>query len=220
MRKSSGSHKRPAPVVAVAVDGGPLVTVGDGGVVAVGVALGVGVGDAVGVGLGDGVKVAVGVGVGDAVGVSLGVGVWLGVGVRDGVGVSLGVGVMLGVSVGDGVGVLDEGEPMLEGIQFDILELVDGDDPWVHQRRTDADGLIRIGFRGPARLKVRELLRQSGGQWGITTEARQEGGMWYMTSLGQTVWGGSCADSHVWVGNARTFLPETGGGGASYTLAP
>ena len=117
-------------------------------------------------------------------------------------------------------GRLDVGEPMLAGIGFDILELVPGDDAWVNQRRTDADGIIRISFQGPARLRVRELLRQSGGQWGITTEARLEDGMWYMARLGQTVLGGSCADTHLWVGNARTFLPETGGGGASYTLAP
>jgi hypothetical protein len=109
---------------------------------------------------------------------------------------------------------------MLTGIQFDILELVADEDPWVHQRTTDTDGLISIGFRGAARLRVRELLRRSGGQWGITTEARQEGDQWYIARLGQTVLGGSCADTHLWVGNARTFLPETGGGGASYTLAP
>ncbi len=117
-------------------------------------------------------------------------------------------------------GQMDEGEPPLEGIAFDILELVAGDEPWVNQRRTDADGVIRIGFSGPARFKVRELLRQSGGQWGITTGSRLEDGMWYMARLGQTVMGGSCADTHLWVGNARAFLPETGAGGARYTPNP
>ena len=87
MRKSSGSHKRPAPVVAVAVDGGPLVTVGDGGVVAGGVALGlvavggaavtVGVGVTPGVALGGrplGVPLGLAPAVGTPVGLLLGLG--------------------------------------------------------------------------------------------------------------------------------------------------
>ena len=88
MRKSSGSHKRPAPVVAVAVDGGPLVTVGDGGVVAGGVV-------ACGVALG---LVAVG-----------GAAVTVGVGVTPGValgGRPLGVPLGLAPAVGTPVGLL------------------------------------------------------------------------------------------------------------------
>lgn len=102
---------------------------------------------------------------------------------------------------------------MLPDIQFDVLELREGEEPWVHQRRTDAGGSAILRFTGPARFRVRELLRQSGGQWGITTPHRQEQGHWYLSAKGRTDFGGRCEDTHLWVGNARTFLPETGGGG-------
>lgn len=104
---------------------------------------------------------------------------------------------------------------MLPGIQFDVLELREGEEPWVHQRRTDAGGSAVLRFTGPARFRARELLRQSGGQWGITTPHRQEAGHWYLSAKGSTTFGGRCEDTHLWVGNARTFLPETGAGGTA-----
>ena len=124
-------------------------------------------------------------------------------------------------------GVFDPGERMLEGLQFDVLELLPGEtEPRVHQRRTDAQGRIEIGFPGPTRIRVRELLRQAGGRWGITT-AHQRGadGMWYILPSDRPAsqlvgpstadLGGDCDDVDLWVGNAPTILPKTGAGGAS-----
>jgi hypothetical protein len=131
---------------------------------------------------------------------------------------------------------------MLEGVQFDIIELPKAPEETeqVHQRTTDADGLAEIIFYGPTRVQIRELLRQSGGQWGITTPHDRRGRDWYILparvpelvtdpvvqlpaalpggdiksqQVGEYRHGGDCDDVDLWVGNARSFLPKTGAGG-------
>lgn len=113
---------------------------------------------------------------------------------------------------------------MLPGLQFDVIEQLPGEPDRVHQRTTDAKGLIEIDFPGPRQLQVRELLRAAGGQWGITSAHAAIEGHWYITQPGRalpaplasdpTQHGGDCDDTDLWVGNARPYLPETGAGGA------
>jgi hypothetical protein len=130
---------------------------------------------------------------------------------------------------------------MLPDVQFDIVQLGPDGAEQVHQRTTDAEGLAFIEFHEPTRIRVRELLRQSGGMWGITTPHQRAGGHWYIlpqvghlaprsgpvielgpvntsTSLtaiqGDYQESGDCDDVDLWVGNARSFLPKTGAGGS------
>ncbi len=131
----------------------------------------------------------------------------------------------------------DPGEPMLSGVQFDFVELGSEGEEQVHQRTTDASGVASIDFHGPTRLRIRELLRQSGGMWGITTPHQRAGQHWYILPQleeqaprsgpvfelgpvhgpanvdGDPVENEDCDDVDLWVGNARSFLPKTGAGG-------
>ncbi len=108
----------------------------------------------------------------------------------------------------------DPGERMLEGIAFDLIELIPGQEPRVHQRTTDEDGMIVLELQQPTDVRVRELLRQAGGSWGITSEhVRGEDGFWYITepeAPTRTVLRADCDDIDLWVGNAPPFLPPTG----------
>ena len=101
----------------------------------------------------------------------------------------------------DGDGIHDAGEPMLDGIQFDITEGLN-----VHQRTTGEDGdpgTIRICFNAPGGIRMEELTRRLGGVWATTTRGDPN----------QHV---SCdVDTTVWVGNKHIgVLPRTGRGGS------
>lgn len=106
----------------------------------------------------------------------------------------------------------DVGEPMLSDVPFDIVEVNATGGDRVHQRRTDAAGLITITFDHRAMVQVRELLREVGGLWTITTPHRRLDRSWYIAHRDQTTLTLECdeAPTELWVGNARPFLPETG----------
>jgi len=94
----------------------------------------------------------------------------------------------------DGDGLWGAGEPALEGVPFDFQE-----GGHTHHRVTDHEGLIRICFRGPTVVVVRELPRQTGGRWRLTTPF----------AAAQLL---GCADVHLLIGNARIGIPATGAG--------
>ena len=102
----------------------------------------------------------------------------------------------------DADGRYDPGEPLLEGIAFDIVE---GDD--THQRTTGVRGEAWICFREPTTVSVRELLRSAGGQWTITSRVPPTIDL-------------PCGDTEIWIGNARITPPRTGEGGPSPARTP
>ena len=86
----------------------------------------------------------------------------------------------------------DPGEPMLEGIPFDITANKD-----VHHRTTDRDGLIQICFEQSMRVGIVEQVRQTGGLWNATTRYPSEIDL-------------ECGQTDLWIGNAPLSVPNTG----------
>lgn len=119
-------------------------------------------------------------------------------------------------------GVYDIGEPMLPGVPFDIIEVNATGGDRVHQRRTDDAGVITITFDHRALVQVRELLREMGGLWTISTPHRLLDRSWYIAHHNQTTLALECDEApiDVWVGNARPFLPETGRAATGMGLGP
>ncbi len=62
----------------------------------------------------------------------------------------------------------DQGERLLPEMPFEIIE--DRTEPRHHRRDTDRDGEIVICFDRPIRVIVRELTRELGGTWVLTTQ--------------------------------------------------
>lgn len=96
----------------------------------------------------------------------------------------------------------DPGEPPLEGIPF---EFTAGDE--VHRRVSDADGAVRFCMDRPATVGVREMTRETGGVWRLTSPLPAA------LSL-------SCPPKELWVGNARVGPPKTGGGAMARKTTP
>jgi hypothetical protein len=95
----------------------------------------------------------------------------------------------------DGDGQRQPGEPMLEGISFDITEV--GSDR-THNVTTGADGAVHMRFQGDTVVRIRELTRISG-MWAPPDALSQD------VRLG-------CETAEVWVPNAPVAPPNSGGG--------
>jgi hypothetical protein len=95
----------------------------------------------------------------------------------------------------NGNGLVDPGEPLLAGVHFEFEE-----GGRFHRRVTDNQGAATFCMDEPNGIVVRELARESGGQWQITTTVPD---VYVLT----------CPARELWVGNQEVGLPKTGRGG-------
>jgi hypothetical protein len=91
--------------------------------------------------------------------------------------------------------VADLTERALPGIHFEFIE-----NNRVHRRITDTQGAATFCMDHAASVQIREV-------------GREQGGLWRLTTVIPDAWGLTCPARELWIGNAEVELPKTGSGG-------
>jgi hypothetical protein len=99
----------------------------------------------------------------------------------------------------NGNGVAEVGDAPLAGVHFEF-----GEGGRLHRRITDNQGAATFCMDSPQAVTVRELGRESGGQWQLTTVLPASYSL-------------TCPARELWIGNQEVGLPKTGLGGGRAT---